>query len=48
MTSVYKYIKIENVVGLRKLIISNLAKRNALDVEAYNELTGGVYKVWLA
>lgn len=42
MASVFKYIKVENAAGLRKLIISNPAKRNALNIEAYNELTGGV------
>lgn len=48
MASVYKYLKIENVAGLRKLIISNPAKRNALNIDAYNELTGGsTFKYWL-
>lgn len=41
MASVYKYLKVENVAGLRKLIISNSAKKNALDIEAYIEITGG-------
>lgn len=44
MASAYRYLKIENVAGLRKLIISNVAKRNALNIEAYNELTGGYDK----
>lgn len=36
----YKYIKIENVDNLRKIIISNRRKNNSLNLDAYCELTG--------
>lgn len=40
MTSPYKYLIIENIEKLRKIIINNPARKNALPLEAYQELTG--------
>lgn len=40
MSSLYKYLIVENVGSLRKIIISNPKKKNALNVDAYMELTG--------
>lgn len=40
MTSPYKSLKIENFGHLKKVIISNPKRKNALSLEAYSELTG--------
>lgn len=39
----YKYFKIENIAGLRKIIINNPKKKNSLNLQAYQELTGEFY-----
>lgn len=36
----YRYIKIENKGALRKIILNNPAKKNSLNTQAYQELTG--------
>lgn len=40
MSVAKKTIRIENFGNLRKLIISNPKRKNALSIEAYAELTG--------
>lgn len=39
-TNKYTYLKIENKGALRKIVLSNPAKRNSLNTLAYQELTG--------
>ncbi|XP_055323559.1 enoyl-CoA delta isomerase 2-like [Sitodiplosis mosellana] len=42
MSSPYKYLKIENLGKLRKITISNPKLKNALNLQAYEELTDGL------
>lgn len=44
MVGAQKFIQITNIGGLRKLTITNPKKRNALNVDAYAELTGGLFE----
>lgn len=40
MASNYKFFEIIDKSGLRKVIINNIKKKNALNMDAYRELTG--------
>lgn len=45
MTSPYKYLIIENVEKLRKITINNPKRKNALPLQAYEELTGKLLRI---
>lgn len=47
MSFPYKYLKIGNLGKLRKITISNPKRKNALNVQAYQELTGKVKKCFV-
>lgn len=44
MPAPYKCLKIENSEKLRKIILSNPKRKNALSLHAYRELTGDLKK----
>lgn len=44
MSFPYKYLKIGNLGKLRKITISNPQRKNALNLQAYQELTGKMKK----